>query len=71
MAVVEQGVTGPDEKDKSKQVPFKFLGEDIAGIEKITHDNINKYDQHQAKRNPGHAPADPFVGSIDPRTQLF
>jgi len=68
---VEQGVTGPDEKDKSKQVPFKFLGEDIAGIEKITHDNINKYDQHQAKRNPGHAPADPFVGSIDPRTQLF
>ena len=68
MTVMKQGVPGADEKNESKQVPLKFLGKNKAGIENISHDDIDKYDQNQSEGNPGHTPANPFICCVYPGT---
>jgi hypothetical protein len=66
MPIVEKGVTGADQENKAKQMPFQLLGKYKTGIEDIAHEDIDEDHHYQSGRYPGDTTANPFVQGIDP-----
>jgi hypothetical protein len=71
MAVMEKGVPGAYEKNKTEQVPLQFLGKDKARVEEVTHDNVNKDHQNQPKGDPGNKSTNPFIQGVEDSTEIL
>ncbi len=71
MAIVEQGITGPHEKDNAEKMPFQFLCEYVTGVKQVAHDHIDKHNCDQPQRHPGYSLTNPFVYSIYPAAQCL
>jgi hypothetical protein len=65
MAVMKQGVAGPDKKDEGEQVPLQLLGENKTDPEQVPHDHIDKNHQYQQQTDPGDHAAHCLVGPVD------
>jgi hypothetical protein len=52
-------------------MPFEFLGKNEADIEGVAHDHVDKYDDHDNRRGPGHDMSHPGIERINPATKCF
>ena len=70
-AVMEQGVSGAHEKNKSKEPPFQFLGKYITGVEQISHDHVHEDHCHEECGHPGNTAAHPLIDPVDSMAKLL
>jgi hypothetical protein len=66
MPVAQQGVSGSEQENECKNMPFQLLGYDKTFIEQISHYHIDKHHDDQSQGRPGNSLADLFIHLIDP-----